>query len=168
MIENLLSPRWWFTRFWETLMAAAFVYLLTSWIVAREDRRFDDLPPTEWFEVFEIYVPDHEVGSNPIVGYDREIKVNFDGFWIAEVQQRNLLKGSETGFFAACSGSGTNHYETTDYLDPDLVTWEWFLGRPCVVPPGTYRIVVTYDMRRPGDTRVKRYRVLSNVFEVTP
>lgn len=159
--------RWLLLRVAELLAAVVLVYFLTSYLTRQEHARFDAIPATEWFEVIEIYVPDHEEGANPRVVYDRVIKEDFQGFWLAEVQRRDDT-AARPGFFAACSGSGSNSYETTDWLDPDLVTWEWFLGRPCKVAPGTYRIVVTYDMKLPGGNRVKRYRALSNIFHVYP
>lgn len=165
---SIMGPlKWLSLRAVEVLIAAGIIYLLTSYIVLREQARFDLIQVTDWFEVNEIYVPDHEVGANPLIVYDRNIKQDVRGFWLAEVQRRDLEKDRD-GFFAACSGSGENDYEVTDYIDPDEVNWTWFLGRPCVVGPGTYRIAVSYEFRKPGSDLTKSYKVLSNVFHVYP
>lgn len=162
---RILSPRWILGRFVEIGIAFTLVLILTSHLQQREEDRFESIPATEWFEVTEVFVPDHEVGADPLVVYDRYIKRDFTAFWVVEVQRRDGQLDQER-FFASCSGSGTNQYETTDYLEPSDVTWTWFIGRECHVRPGSYRLVVTYDMRVPEFDRVKRYKVLSNVFQV--
>lgn len=164
--QTVFNPRFWLLRLAELGTASMLIFLFTGWINEREKIRFDVIPATEWFEVLEIYVPDHEVGDQPLMVYDRVIKVDFVGFWIAEVQNRNTEKGAPVRFFAACSGSGSNTYEVGDYADPSKTDWLWFLGRPCIIPPGTYRIVVDYDMRLVGGERIKTYRAQSNVFRV--
>lgn len=164
---KIMSLSWVLMRVAEVLLAALLLFLLTSHLEQRESDRFDSIPVTDWFEVAEIFVPNHEVGDDPLIVYDRSINADFTAFWVVEVQRRDNQIERER-FFASCSGSGTNIYEQDDYLDPERVTWTWFIGRDCVVPPGIYRLVTTWDMRVPQFDRVKRYKVLSNVFTVYP
>jgi len=156
---------WFFTRPLELTAAFTVVFLLTSYLDQREQDRFNSTAETEWFEVTELFVPDHEVGGNPLLAYDREIRKPFRGYWVAEIKSRDS-HNSEGRFFTACTGNGQSDYGADDMLDPAKVTWEWFLGRPCDVPPGIYRMEVTWDMKVPEFDRVKRYTVLSNPFTV--
>jgi hypothetical protein len=158
---------WTSIRTGELLLAVLVVFVVTSRIEQGKQDRFDSIPPTEWFEVSELFVPDHEVGDDPLVVYDREIKTPFQGFKAVEVERRDGSLDRER-FLASCVGSGLDFYNPDDSLDPASVTWSWFIGRPCVVPPGTYRLVATWDMRSPEFDPVKRYKVLSNVFTVHP
>lgn len=98
----------------------------------------------EWMVVREVFVPNHEIGSNPEIIYDRDVLVATRGFWIVEVQRRD----ADGLNFTECSGAGVNEYETTDAIPDDKVTWEWFIGRECAVGPGTYRLRVSYDLTR--------------------
>lgn len=149
----------------ELVFAAFLVFLLTSYLKQQELDRFDAIPATDWFEVTELFVPNFVVGQDPIISYSREIKKPFQGFWVVEVERRDGRSDRER-FFSACSGAGTNNYVPGDYLDPDKLTWSWFIGRECKIPPGTYRLVATWDMKVEEWGRVKRYKVLSNVFTV--
>jgi hypothetical protein len=162
-----IEPRWLATKVVEVLLAGLLVFLFTSYLQQREADRFDAIPATDWFEVNELFVPDFEFGQDPLLAYERDIRRPFQGFWVAEVESRDAQVTPER-FFAACTGSGTNNYDPADYLDPAKVTWSWFLDRPCHIPPGTYRMVVTWDMKIEGSDRVKRYRAMSNVFTVYP
>lgn len=160
-----MGLRWAAIRIVELVMAGLAVFLLTSYLEHREIDRFDAIAPTEWFEVHELYVPDFKSGEDPLLFYDRDIRKPFQGFWVVEVERREATP-SEDRFFAACTGNGINSYEPTDYIDPEKVTWSWFIGEPCKVGPGVYRMVVTWDMKAEGQDRVKRYKRLSNVFTV--
>lgn len=163
--ESYTLSRWWITRPIELLAAFTVVFMLTSFIDQRERDRFGSIAPTEWMEVTELFVPDHEVGSNPLLAYDRIVKENFRGYWVAEIKSRDSYV-SDGRFFTACSGNGASDYDTEDLIDPAKTSWEWFVGRPCKIPPGVYRIEVTWDMKVPGFDQAKRYTVLSNPFRV--
>lgn len=164
MKDKLLSLVFWRSRVIELVVAMMSVYLLTAYIEKRELTQRAAVPASDWFVVEELFIPDHEVGSNPQIVYARQIRQPFRGFWVAEAQQRGEDDRS-AGFFTQCTGSGTNDYELTDILPNDRVSWSWFFDRPCVIPPGTYRVVVSYDMMRP-DYPVKRQEARSNVFRV--
>lgn len=153
---------WFRNRLIELAAAMAVVYVVTAALEHREDAYREAVLPEEWMEVHEVFVPDHTVGSDPPLHFSRTIRENFTGLWIAEVQTR-----SAEGFFAnVCSGSGIDDYDTTDRLPEEGVSWSWYFGRPCVVPPGEYRVLTVWEMRRPGYP-MKRLRHVSNVFEVS-
>lgn len=166
MIQNLKSPRWWASRFVELAAAMAVAYMTINLIEYREAVRRDEVPSTDWFELRELYIPDHAQGSDPIMVYDRRIKQDHRGFWVAEVQRVNP-NGRAGVFQNVCTGSGVADYDTTDVLGPDnTVNWSWFLGRPCRVGPGAYRVQLSRDMVVSGYP-VKSQRTVSNIFHVT-
>lgn len=157
------SVAWFRRRFFEIAAALFIVYSILN-VSDRVSYRERDLIPAEaWFTVNEIYVPDYKVGSNPALIYDRIVKEPFQGFWIAEVQREE-----PNGLFSpACSGSGISDYEPSDYIPNNTVDWEWFIGRPCAVGPGTYRLRVSWYMKRIGWPE-KLTVAYSNVFRVRP
>lgn len=167
MLSNMKDPRWWGQRLIELAAAVALFYMSVALIEYREAVSKANVPAEDWFVVNEIYVPDHPVGSNPNMVYDRTILVGHRGFWIAEAQ-RISPDGREGLFENACTGSGVDDYDPSDVLGPDsTVDWTWFFGRPCVVPPGAYRIQLTRDMTKPGYP-VKQDQNFSNTFHVLP
>lgn len=163
MISEMRTLTWWWHRTVETVVALLAVYILTGALEQRNERLLNDVPPEEWLEIRELYVPDHNSGSNPRLVFDRVVSKPFLGFWIAEVQQRGSTQADE--FASVCTGIGEQGYAPSP-TDPDKeVTWREFLGRDCTVAPGNYRIVLTFDLRVPGFP-TKRIRALSNVFTV--
>lgn len=161
-----LNLKTWSVRLAEIAAAGILFVGVSSAIDYRKDAYKRDVQPTEWFTVNDIYVPDHEVGDNPGMIYDRTIGEDHRGFWVAEAQKQ--VPSETTVFFNECTGSGVADYETSDVIPGDTVTWEWFFGKPCQVPPGTYRIQLTRDMTKP-DWPVKRGKpAYSNVFRVYP
>lgn len=147
----------------EIVVALVVLHLVINGIELRQEEARRNVPATDWFEVHEVFVPDHVTGSNPFILYDRTIRSDFTGMWVVEAQRRE----PSGGFSNACSGSGVDDYTRYDNLPEDGVTWTWFFGRPCPIEPGTYRLSVVYDMRKP-EYPMKRYRTLSNVFNVLP
>lgn len=167
MKHVLMQPRWWGARITEVFIALALAYLTINMIEYREAVSKANVPASDWFELHEIYVPDHTVGSNPKMIYDRSILIGHRGFWVAEAQKVDP-DGREGLFQNACTGSGVSDYDLDDALGPDNeVDWNWFFGRPCVIPPGTYRIQLTRDMTKPGYP-AKQDRGYSNTFHVLP
>ena len=160
------SIGWWVGRTFEISVALLVFYVAVTLIEYRESVAKTETPASEWFVLNELYVPDHKVGDDPLLVYDREILSDHKGFWIAEVQLVDA-GGSDGLFQNICTGSGVNDYNMNETLGPDSeVHWTWFFGRPCVVPPGRYRIMLTRDMTKP-DWPVKRHRDISNVFVVS-
>ena len=164
MMVKVSSWRWWGSRFTEAFIALALFYLSVNLIEYREAVRKADVPAEAWFVLDEIFVPDHEIGSDPGMIYGRRVLTDHRGFWVVEAQRVNP-DGREGVFQHACSGSGVDDYDTEE--DPREVSWTWFFGRPCVVPPGTYRVQLTRDMTIPGYS-VKQMRGWSNTFKVVP
>lgn len=156
-----LSLDWWKMKFFEVVVSGMLISLVISASQMVSQRQKDLLPASSWFDVVEVFVPDHVAGSNPILTYDREIRETFTGFWIAEVQE--LTPNGR--FRHECSGSGINVYEEDEILIDDSVDWDWFIGNECAVDPGTYRLRVNYTLRRVGWPE-KELTVTSNLFRV--
>jgi hypothetical protein len=153
---------WWRYRAAECavalVMVAAAVYLIDN-IQARQRA---GVAAQNWLTVNDIYVPDHEAGSNPEITYDRTIKEPFQGFWVVEVQRR----AADGTFVLECSGSGINDYEPQDYIPNNIVRWSWFIGKSCSdIPAGTYRIRASWTLRRAGWPE-KQLVAYSNIFRV--
>jgi len=164
-VAAIYNWRWWVSRAVELSIALLVFYVAVTLYEYREALKRADVPPEAWFELAEIYVPDHDEGSNPDMIYDRAIYVAHRGFWVAEAQRVDP-DGREGVFQNYCTGSGVADYDLDDVLGNDNeVTWEWFFGRPCTIPPGQYRIQLTRDMTIP-DWPVKQTRHHSNVFTV--
>lgn len=142
-----------------TILAGATIWGVTT---ARDFRR-DAVPASEWFAIKEVFVPDHVMGEDPQMIYDREILQPFRGFWIVEVQERS----AGTLSYTACTGSGVNDYDLDDHLPGDTVDLSWFVGRECKLAPGAYRLRVSIDKSRPG-WPVKHTLAYSNLFTVSP
>lgn len=153
---------WTKARLAEAALAVFIVFLIVQFRAQIDQRDREALPASAWFQVNEIFVPDFRTGENPDMIYDRTIREDFRGFFVAEVQEQqpNGL------WFAACSGSGASDYEQTDVIPDRTVSWEWFLNRECDVSPGTYRLRVSWDMRKPG-WPTKTTVALSNIFTVS-
>lgn len=148
-------------RFTEVVMAVLLFYAVVqlSDRINQSDRAL--LPASSWFRVNEVYVPDHKSGSNPPVIYDRQINEDFRGFFVIEVQKK-LDNGL---WWSACSGSGVSDYEAGESIPSNTVTWEWYVSRPCAVPPGVYRLRSSWEMKRP-DWPIKSVVNLSNEFRI--
>lgn len=152
---------WTKTRLGEAALAVFIVFLVIQFKGQMDLRAKQAIPASAWFEVNEIFVPDHRVGENPEILYDRTIREDFRGFFVAEVQRME-----DSGlWFAACSGSGASDYDTSDVIPNRTVTWEWFLNRECAVDPGVYRLRVSWEMKRVG-WPTKTTVALSNTFTV--
>lgn len=170
-MKNVLAE-YGYDRVRRRLMEVAIALMLSYVMVAvtarvREVERAA-VPPDDWFSINEVFVPDHRQGENPPMLYDRTIRVPFRGFWIVEVQR--FEQGGKDGelFSPACSGSGISEYEPEDYIPENTVTWEWFIGRECAVPPGQYRLRVTVSMKRAGWPEKDISPFYSNMFRVRP
>lgn len=159
--EKMKTASYWRNRMFELAIAGFAVFLLTSYYEQQAKRLKAAVDVTDWFEVNELFVPDHAFASNPQMIYDREVKENVRGFWVAEAQRR----GDNGKFSNACTGSATNDYDVEEEIPEDVVDWEWFLFRKCDIPPGTYRLSVSWDFSRPGFP-IKQYRKNSNIFVV--
>lgn len=155
------SLAWWKLRIVETVIAVfvASCLIVVAGVVA--DRQRTAVPAAAWLRVNEIYVPDHPVGSNPAMIYDRIVGDEFEGFWIVEVQRQTY-----TGLWTTtCSGSGVSNYSPGKIIENNTVSWEWFVGDACPVPTGHYRLRATYTLSKFG-WPAKRVFALSNEFRV--
>ena len=161
-VKRLASLDWWKHRTVELVVALVIstgvvqVGGIVSW------RQKELTPPNAWMTVREIYVPDFPADTRPDMIYDREIRENFNGYWIVEVQHK-----TDNGLWSTtCSGNGLNEYDPSEVIPNNTVSWPWFIGKDCAVEPGTYRLKVSYSMTRPNWPE-KRLQAISNEFKVT-
>lgn len=164
--DTLKSPAYWGGKVAEIAVAGAVAFGLIVFMEARKEAARGTVTARDWFVVNDVYVPDHEVGSNPIMIYDRDVVEDHRGFWVVEAQRQTVP--GEARFFNECSGSGIDNYAKSDIIPNDEVAWEWFFGRPCPVPPGIYRIEMTKDIIVPGYPVKEMQPAFSNTFRVYP
>lgn len=152
---------WTRRRAGELAIALILFYALVQFSERLNKREQFMVPAESWFRVNQVHVPDHVMGSNPPVIYDRRVVEGFRGFYVVEVQ-RQLDNGL---WWSSCSGSGVADYEPGEAIPNNTVSWEWYISRPCAVPPGVYRLRTSWEMKRPG-WPVKSVVNLSNEFAV--
>lgn len=157
----MMTWSFWFRRLVEVTVALTLAFMVIQLSSAIGQKQKALVPVSAWFVVNEVFVPDHEYGTNPLMVYDRSIKEDFRGFWIVEVQRL----GREGLWSNECSGSGTSDYDITDFIVGNQVKWGWFIGRPCAVSPGDYRLRIGWTLRRLGWPE-KELAAFSNTFTV--
>lgn len=155
------SWSWWKSRIIELTVAVLMASAVIQVGEIVSDRQRESVAASSWMRVNEVYVPDFRAGESPTIIYDRTVLEQFEAFWIVEVQKK-----TDTGLWATvCSGSGVNSYDPTEIIENNTVTWDWYIGQPCRVEPGRYRLRSTYTMSRPN-WPAKRVFNLSNEFVV--
>lgn len=138
--------------------AATAIILLAQFAAERQRA---STPASLWFQVNEIFVPDFVHGDRVAVVYDTVTLDTFESFRIVEVQRQ-----SKAGVWSSvCAGATIEMKDPRIVIENKTVSWEWLVGSACDVPPGEYRLRVTFAMSRPG-WPAKRAFALSNVFIV--
>lgn len=127
---------------WKEVPAMILLSLCGLWALEwlRQYER-DNAPVAEYFEVSQLAVPNHVVGQNPVIGYERVIPRDFHGEWRGEVQ--DLATGQ-----AVCDNNGNWQYETTSIMPVGGFTLDWFMSKQCHLPVGTYRLQSCWDVHR--------------------
>ena len=155
--------QWWKRRTVELAVALIIAAGIIQIAGAVSWRQKELTAPNAWFVVWEIYVPDFPADKRPDLIYDREIRENFNAYWIVELQKK-----TDNGLWStACSGNGLNEYDPSEVIPGNTVSWPWFIGDDCKVTPGVYRLKASYSMSRPNWPE-KRTSAISNEFRVTP
>lgn len=144
--------------------AAAFVsaalIILFSQFVADKQRALT--PASAWFQINEIFVPDHKVGDDAAILYDVVVLDEFESFRIVEVQRQ-----SPAGVWASvCAAATVEVKDPRTLIENKTVSWQWLTGDSCALTPNVYRLRVTFAMSRPG-WPAKRAFTLSNTFTVS-
>lgn len=101
---------------------------------AKEKERIERIlkPPSDWFVVNQISVPDHKEGEDPNVLYDRIVKEAFTGTWFVK------LYNVKTPRNVACSGDGQFRYEPRISLPNKEMALKTFIGKDCGLSVGCY------------------------------
>jgi len=125
------------------------------------DLRKEAEPIDNWLVIKSIQVPDHVLGEDAAVIYDREIKRPFIGTWTASVEavpaNRDFL----------CRASGVNDYQPGDALPSGGVTLSLIFGAHCPWYAGNFVLRTAWEIRREGYD-IKVVRQTSRVFRVLP
>lgn len=116
----------------------------------------------EWFVVRNVSVPDFMEGADPLIVYDREVYKPFNGTWNVDI--RKVSGGTQ---FNICIGSGVSSYKPSEKLPAAGVLLSYFVGKKCDLPPGTYIMEATWELRPPGYP-IKETSFTSNQFQVLP
>lgn len=127
-------------------------------------------PASNWMEVKRIHVSDAQIGTWPKMEVERTIRKQFSGDWTVRLD----VKTGE-GFTFYCESRGQTRYLPDAELPPDLDLEWWSLGEfvrnhyakthiPCVILPGTYRLITEWIIRADGYP-VKTVAFTSNAFE---
>lgn len=123
--------------------------------------------PSKYFEVNDIFVPDHFVGQDPIIIYDRNIKKPFVARWTVEFQK---VQGSK--FVTVCNTKEhRSNYDPEDYLpDKGVTLYDWYTEGDCtqkvkVSGPGEYRIDTVWVLQL-EDGKKPQVEKKSNIFKI--
>lgn len=119
-------------------------------------------PAHDWFVVRNVNVPDFIEGADPLMVYDREVIKPFNGTWNVDIRQ--VSGGTQ---FNICTGSGVSSYKPSEKLPAAGVLLSYFIGKKCDLPPGTYIMEATWELRPPGYP-TKETSFTSNQFQVLP
>lgn len=140
-----------------TALAVCAVYGVNLWKAWK--------PGEDWVAINRLIIADTEVGGDPRIIYDRDLKADAPGTWSVNVF-RHSDKNDTVGVLY-CPGSGQATYKAGRPLPPDAIHLSWLMDRNCHFDRGTYRAVVTFIINPPGyPTKVVEKE--SNYFVVPP
>lgn len=119
---------------------------------------YESYPDDAWMKISKVAVPDHAVGSDPLVTYDRFVTsaTVFSADWVVEAKRAE--NNRQVG---GCYGSGTSTYEPEEAAVSDWRLSE-YVGNPCALSVGCYHLLTKWYPRF-GNWR--RKRPISNLSE---
>lgn len=149
------------------IMQFVVALLLTASLISAYDilvRKVRGLEPIEnWFHVKQIYVADVGTGEDVSVLYDRDIIKPFKGTYTVKVAEIN---DTGTGF-PLCDNSEVVNYTPKGKAAVRVITLSEFVGEPCTLKDGRYRVEAAWFIERDGyDDEI--VESVSNVFSVGP
>jgi len=125
-------------------------------------------PASDWFEVHRIQISTTVVREDPLINYQRSIKLPFKGNWLAELQQYNLITRK---WHEACSSNGVAIYSPDkSQPDPLYLTW-WTFPIDCTPQNlGIYRLKTVWTIELPGGLTKQVHATSGNftVIDVIP
>lgn len=144
---------------WRDFPPAFVLFLVALWVWAWwEQHERDRAPPSEYLEVRQVSVPNHPVGTDPKIVYDRTIHRDFRGTWTAQIQRAGDLKD-------VCVSDMTQNYFKDKPLPEGGATLSWFMFRECKLPVGVYRLHTCWEIYR-EQAIPTRFCYTSEVFNV--
>jgi hypothetical protein len=138
-----------------------FTAVVLSYNYIKQQQR-ELAPLDEYFIVRQIAVPNFPVGQNPVMIYDRTVNKQFRGHYTVEVQEAGTLQPIEE-----CTGSFDINYDPDKQLPEGGPTLFWFIGHPCNIPIGPYRLQACWDVYRENASTIHYCRpsAIFNVFD---
>jgi hypothetical protein len=160
-MKRLLRVDWWRARLTELAVAIVLAIGIIYFSTLAVQSYRATVPPNAWIAISEVFVPDHTVGEDPLIIYDRTVRQDFTGAWVVEVQKE------EPGalFSPICVGMGVTNYSTDVILPDRRVALSWYIGKDCKLQPGRYRLRSTWTIQMP-DWPEKKSTNTSNIFTV--
>lgn len=112
-----------------------------------------------------VSVPDHLLGQDPYVIYDRIVRDDLRGEWTVEVQ----WKEPGNGWVEMCQGGSTATYSLDERrtIEMPLSTYAGIVVASCIDRPGTYRLTTAWKMNEATGSKLKGFWHVSNEFQVT-
>ena len=133
------------------------------WETIRLNREIEHLKTADDFLVVnQLSVPDHNVGDDPIVVYDRSVLEHFRGDWLVEFQQ--VLDDGSIVDLPDCEGNGSDNYAPNEKAS--TMRLSQFAGVNCGLSKGRYRVLAIWHMTADDGSKYVQ-RAPSNVFIVT-
>lgn len=117
------------------------------------------LPGSMWIEAT-VHVPDHRVGTDPVVQYHRSIRWTFTGRFDVEIHRADGTPGQW------CEGTGTRVYSASEPKSLPLPLVEYTGAPACDLPVGRYLMTTCWSWFVLFAS--KTYCVRSNAFAVLP
>lgn len=157
-----------FARWKEAIIGITLgTVLFLGWQNFDAAKRFSE-PAETFFSVKKLEVADFEQGVIPTVTYS--IKVNDPMVVQYTTQVVKIADRTNGESFAlihpiVCQGLGTRNFDEPSKYEFNDVSADWFIHSSCIIPPGEYRLMTTWNITVEGYP-TKIYQKESNLFEV--
>jgi hypothetical protein len=115
-----------------------------------------------WYDVQSVVVLDAPEGQVPRMSVTRFIHKPFTAEWVATVRALTT-----DGLVTMCVGTGRSQYLPEAKLPSDI-DLTWWLGKPCPLTPGKYKVDTHWTLEIPGYQGPREVTARSNIFVVTP
>lgn len=161
IVSLMIDAHMTFRDWMNVILIAMALMFMTTYV---EQYLRDTAPATEYFEVYQIGIPNFPEGYNPAIIYDRVVRKPFSGEFTAEIQGAGTLA-------VVCPSTKKFNYDPDKKLPKGGVTLSWLMYREplpdCNPEPGSYRVNICWTIERYRTTPA-RYCANSNVFTVYP
>ena len=134
---------------WRDVPPVIILFLAMAWGYHWwEQHERNRAPVEDYFEIRQLAVPDFHIGEDPKIVYDRSIHKPFRGEWAASLEVVGTL-------YQSCANSATVDYSPDRKLPDGGPSLSWFMGKPCFLTAGDYRLSVCWVIEREDATPAK-------------